>query len=612
MNGGAARKTPWSLLKRWRSRTRLDRRNSGVFSKAFRLTWMSAASSTLGVQMAGVAYPLLALKLDHPPFAVTWVSFAWFFPNLVFNFFAGHLVDRHGPRRVMFLAEALRLVLIAGTLVALVFHRPETYQLAAIAALEGTLVVFSSLSATTRVPTLVRGNGLKTALVRSEAAIHLAVLVGRPLSITLFAVSPIAPFAANLVLCLCSLIAIRLAVAEKSSDGDRRVRMEADASRAGLLSYLPDAESGIVATSKQFGSGFREIGRLPYLTAVTALTTLTNMVCSAVLIIFLSQKGVLAEWVVGGVVAATGLGGVCGSWLASQDKNVSRLLGWRRRGRSEFRISTFLVHAWIWVAALVLLVISHDPVVYAVALFLMGLAGGRSNITLGAYVGTQVPEEVLGRVNSTMRVFGAGSTALGTIIGGFLLNLFEEQISFTVMAAGLSVMAALITIPRELRARFYPEVPSASAAPLPVDAHAPLGNVLPARDGDRPGGQVTVIAGTADPGLVIAVAEPLRPARSVAAADSGGGFDFDAHAGVGEAAGEHGGGGAYVAEECAEDRPARLEVGGVGEDVADADHVGQGGTGFEQGGFDVAQGLARLVPHVVGDGHGGVVEAGGA
>ncbi len=90
--------------------------------------------------------------------------------------------------------------------------------------------------------------------------------------------------------------------------------------------------------------------------------------------------------------------------------------------------------------------------------------------------------------------------------------------------------------------------------------------------------------------------------------EAGRDFDFYAHARVGEAGYEHGGGGGCGGEARAQDGPAGGEVFAAGEDVADTYDVGEGGAGFGEGRADGAQRLCRLGGRVVGDRHGRIVE----
>jgi len=99
---------------------------------------------------------------------------------------------------------------------------------------------------------------------------------------------------------------------------------------------------------------------------------------------------------------------------------------------------------------------------------------------------------------------------------------------------------------------------------------------------------------------------------ALALRDEGVHLDLDAVAGVDEPGLDHRGGGRVGPESGGEERPAGLEVLAAGQDVADADDLGEGGSGLVQGGLDGAEREGALVLDGVGDGHGHRIGAGGA
>src|SRR5687767_9365393 len=87
---------------------------------------------------------------------------------------------------------------------------------------------------------------------------------------------------------------------------------------------------------------------------------------------------------------------------------------------------------------------------------------------------------------------------------------------------------------------------------------------------------------------------------------------LDAHAGIGEAGGDHRGRRTHVAEVLAENRPALREVRRVRNDVRDAHDIPHARPRLLEGGLDVPQALLGLLRHAVGDRHRLVVEPRGA
>ncbi|WP_169807650.1 MFS transporter [Herbidospora mongoliensis] len=418
--------------------------------QVFTYTWLGSASATFGIQMVGVAYPLLALQMGHSPVSVAWVSFAWLLPNLLFHLPAGAIVDRWDHRRIMVISEALRFALITVTFIALGLDALEFHHLVLVAAIEGSLSVFYAVSETTRIPQLVHGEAALTkAVARSEGAAHLAVMVGRPMAGALFGATIIGPFIVNFLLCFVSLVAVGLA----------RKRLPARYPRPPRRSIFAETREGV-----------RELRRLRYLVTATLLTTVTNIVCSAVLIIFLANSDRNdSAFLVGVIMAATGVGGLIGSAATEPSRRLARRLD---AGREHPRpISMLLVHLWMWVAATVVLALNQESWAFLVALLIMGLAGGRSNVTIREFSGLYVAPEKLGRVVGVTRLFGFGAVAVGPLVGGVLAESAGQRTSIHVMLAVLITMGLICTFVPRARARFFKDGNLTQAAQPDEIAH---------------------------------------------------------------------------------------------------------------------------------------------
>ncbi|WP_155357538.1 MFS transporter [Acrocarpospora macrocephala] len=403
-----------------------------ALSRAFTFTWLSSASSTFGLQMVGVAYPLLALHLGYSPTAAAWVSFAWLVPNLLFHIPAGALVDRWDHRRIMIVTETIRFSLITSIFIFIDLKSLSFYHLILIVTIESTLSVFYLVSESTRVPTLVNEKELIGALSRNESAIHLAVMVGRPLGGMLFGISVISPFIANLMFCFASLVVIKLA--------RQGIEAPKSASRRRLL--------------KETTSGFAELRRLSYLRTATVLTVITNIVCSAVLTIFLVYlSDNESPLVVGIVMAATGLGGVLGSAIAAPSQGLARRMV--NSSKRINRVSMLLVHLWLWVVALACLLFTQNALSFLLALLLMGLAGGRSNITIREFAARYVHPQKLGRVTGVTRLCSFGAVAMGTLIGGLLVEHLGILTPLWMMTLPLLALALACTLLQPLRKLFF-------------------------------------------------------------------------------------------------------------------------------------------------------------
>src|SRR5450755_3328475 len=110
----------------------------------------------------------------------------------------------------------------------------------------------------------------------------------------------------------------------------------------------------------------------------------------------------------------------------------------------------------------------------------------------------------------------------------------------------------------------------------------------------------------------IALARQYRGDGAGLGAFQGGHFDLDLHARVGKTRTNHRRGRAHPAEIFAQYGPALLELGAIGQDVGDANDILETRPCLAQRGLDILQALLGLLQKTVLDGHGRVVEAGGA
>jgi hypothetical protein len=84
------------------------------------------------------------------------------------------------------------------------------------------------------------------------------------------------------------------------------------------------------------------------------------------------------------------------------------------------------------------------------ALVLQGLAMGVENANDTGYWQTVTPDRLLGRANATRRSVNRSAGALGALLGGIALTVFDEQQALLGVAA-LSVVSAVIVARSRLR-----------------------------------------------------------------------------------------------------------------------------------------------------------------
>lgn len=377
----------------------------------------------LGSRTVGVTYPLLAYELTRSPGAIALVMFASTVPGLLWYIPAGAWIDRIGPRRVMVWSEFLRGALVAGIVLSMVTGTLELHWLLLVALVEGTISVHSSLAETVLIPSTVKpdkAGQVETALALHEASVHGMVLAGRPLGGLLYGVHPIVAFVANAVMLF------------------------------GAAATLRKVPRDITAKGKPLGEifvemrgGLTELRRNRFLRSATLITALINFMVQGMIVVFLweATNDGLPSALAGTILAASGIGGVIGAITSI------------RRGRADRRTlrhrPVMLVHLWACAVALALpLLLLQVWWSFGVALLLIGLAGGLSNVTMRTVL-SQVPLDRIARVAGVSRLGSYSAVALGPLLASLLVGHVESWVALLMLCVPMGVVAlAMTTVPR--------------------------------------------------------------------------------------------------------------------------------------------------------------------
>jgi predicted MFS family arabinose efflux permease len=406
----------------------------------FALVWTGTAISTLGTRTLAVAYPLLALVMTNSPTAAGWTGFALTIPILIFYVPGGVLVDRMRSRRVMILAEAVRGLAVVSVFLAVFFGGPSLLHLMTAAFLEGMMWVFYSLAETVLLPTLVETDRMERALGKSETATHLASLFGRPLGGYLFGLNNLIPFALNAVLFMISSVLTVFTV-------ERRAPRPSVA-RSPMLRDLSE--------------GFRALNDEPFLRGALAVVTFTNLMINSLIMIFIAGSHGLSSLMIGLVLAAGGVGGALGALAAI------RLVPPR---------SMLLIHMWVWVVALMCAAVGAfldvRPLFFGLALFITGVAGALSNVSIRTVEVDRIAPKVLARVVGVSRLASQGAVCLAAPFGGFLVSSIGVEFGVMALFVAMLGMAVLVTCMDRLRKDITPSLSDARGIGSEHAGHAP-------------------------------------------------------------------------------------------------------------------------------------------
>ena len=391
-------------------------------NRDFTLLWTSQAASTIGTRITSVAYPLLVLALTGSPTQAGIVAFAQTLPFLLLYLPGGAWIDRWDRRRTMVLCDlgrALALGSVAATAMVGGIEAVSLVQLSAVAFAECCLFVLFDLAEGAALPRFVDAGQVPTAVAANQARLQAAELAGQPLGGALFAVAPALPFAVDAVTYLASggaVAAIRTRLQGEREPRTTRLRAE-------------------------IAEGLRFVLRSRFQRESVVLVAGMNLVFNALflaLIVRARDLGTSATGI-GLMLGGYGLGGVLGSLAAPA-------LHRRLPGRLIL-VGT----AWAWAGLLGLLPLMPSALWLGAVAAAASLLGPAFNVVLAAHLYRVTPDELLGRVRSTVRLVAWGAIPVGSLLGGAAAEALGARLALAVVAVAMLPVAVATSLSPGMR-----------------------------------------------------------------------------------------------------------------------------------------------------------------
>jgi len=381
--------------------------------------WAAATISSFGTAVTAVAMPVLVIQgLKASAFSVGVVNAAQFVPYAVLGLIAGVYADRWRRQRILVWSSVGRAASLGALPVLWAFGALEVWTLVVLLLAFGAFSVFGFAATQSLLPQLVPRDRLVEANARldqSDAAARtvgpalgggLVGLLGAPVAIAVDAVSYLADAVLN----------AGLRVDEKPAD--RTVQRH---------------------LRREIGEGLRWTYRHPTLTPLAVSTHVWFVAnaagFTALAVVALREMG-LSAFVFGLLVAASGMASLVGA-------TASPTVG-RRLGTGPAIIATRTVHPIAWILVAAAPEIRAGVVLLGAALVLQGLAMGVENANDTGYWQVVTPDRLLGRANATRRSVNRSAGALGAILGGMALTLFDERVTLIGVAAVFAASAAIV------------------------------------------------------------------------------------------------------------------------------------------------------------------------
>lgn len=382
--------------------------------------WLATAVSNVGDGVRLTALPLLAATTTRQPLAIAGVMFAAKLPWLLFSLHAGAIVDRVDRRRLMVGTNIARALVMSSLALVLINGSHAIWALYAVALLLGIGEVFSDNASFALLPSVVAKDRLEDANGRLEAVVVVTnEFAGPALGGVLFAAAIASPFALDGVSFLLSAVLIA------SMSHGREIRLE-PATSTTLRQEIAEGVNWL--------KGHRLLRDLSLIAAATNLVlhaTFAIGVLFALDILKLDAAGF------GLLLSAEAFGALAGSLMAVRLKE--------RLG------TTASISLSLGIAGLANLVVATSSswlVVGAMAIAI-SFAGGSWNVLTNSLRQGQVPNRLLGRVQSAHRLLSWGAIPLGTLLGGLLATTLGLRSPFIV--AGLSLCLLSVVVRKTLR-----------------------------------------------------------------------------------------------------------------------------------------------------------------
>jgi MFS transporter, ENTS family, enterobactin (siderophore) exporter len=389
-------------------------------NRDFRTILASQGVSALGDAVSFTALPLLVLSLTGSGLAMGVVGALEMLPDLLFGMVAGALADRSDRKRMMFLADAGRAVLVATIPASVALGGPTMGVILVVAAPISILRTIFLAGYTASVPSLVGRPQVARANSIFEAVYSVGFIVGPAiaglLSATIGPGPTLAIDAVSFGLSALALYFVR-----------RDLRAPIDRPRPGLVSEIRE--------------GIEFIAHHPVLRAVIllwgAMSIATAPLVTA-LAVHITRDLRMEDTVLGLILTAYGIGTVVGSLLTSR---------FARRP-----VAPVLLGGTFATGCLLLLVATQTqvPVLLAVAV----AAGVAQSMVLVTYITLRTvlsPDALLGRIGSTARTISLGLQPIGMLLGGALIDLTSGSTTIAAMGLTLAGLGIVFTPIRALR-----------------------------------------------------------------------------------------------------------------------------------------------------------------
>lgn len=363
-------------------------------NREFLKLWLGSSVSGTGSQVTVLALPLTAVLIfGAGPAETGLLTAANTAPMVLFSLIAGAWVDRLPRRRIRIVTDVLSALIIASVPVMALLGVLKLEYLYVVTFLAGTCTVWSRLSVSAMLPTLVGKEHLIEANTRIIASISVAQIAGPSLAGVLvqFLSAPLA-LAADAVTFVFSAICVWRVNVHEAVATERK------------------------AIWHEVLDGFRWLLRASILFRLTISIGLANLAwfgVQAIIVVYGTRDLNLSPALLGAALGLTGPATLVGALLAG------RLA--KRYGLGPVLVASLSGEA----ASRVLLVLAGGPPLLAAATLglsqlLFGFIAPLWDVNASSLRQSATPQPLLGRVTAANTFVGVGMAPIGALLAGWI------------------------------------------------------------------------------------------------------------------------------------------------------------------------------------------------
>ena len=408
-------------------------------SPSFIWLWTGQTISVVGSQLSGLALPVFAVTMLGVSEAQ--LGLLGTFDNaasLVFALLAGAWVDRWVKRRVMIVADLVRMLAVAAIPILYFAGLFQFWHLLVLGAIIGTATVFFDVASQSIIPILFKDEQIGSANSALETSGQIAGIGGPSLVgwLLLFLKAPflLLADAVSFLISAITLSFIRDKEVPKPTEDRRPLREE-------------------IAEGLKFVWSQPLIRRISF---TTATSNLFNSLAMVLFPIFILRYLDISVGVWGLMMSVASVGGLLGAMSASK---LMKLIG-----EGQLIVYSAVASGLVFLVIPIVAFLPHElaPWILTVVEFFIAFLVLTYNITQVSARQRLCPKPLLGRMNASIRFLVWGVMPIGSLIGGLIGEAYGVVTALIVGAIG-NLFSALWIFFSPLRTlRVMPSVPEVS------------------------------------------------------------------------------------------------------------------------------------------------------